>query len=477
MAARVFSRATTSGARGAERPGRGGRIGATPRARRPRCARRWASQQSDPGPQEETPEEAGQNEAPFYESVGGEDLPLLRRDRDGRVADYIGGSAWEKYRERDPRVFSNPSELKQAVFPESFYGTRLQRQIFPEDVGERAYVEYDTLPPYKGDVTQRAEDAEQIMNSGRMDEREIDFWFRNDDMPDTGFPLKIECDVLKDYEAHEVDREESMNDHFTPMCPSLRGNPEPESVLSVGQEITCKVIGAHVQHGVFVDLGESSLSLSLSTHFFRVRRNKMSRIALSVVFAADVKPPLTPFQKKTGASVAGLIPMYHHQGSRGLESACFEHLGVEGFDEVFGEDKEVTVRVASLRLQRYKGGASARVFRFPVECELVTPSLPESVLRKPAADDDTLAPVVIRDPRDAESWRLVAEATGRSAVKEGFLRDLEAIVDEFEMSRKEQEDNIGDMEIFDPNNDDYSKRRGSPDPLWGIKDLLDDGEP
>ena len=88
-----------------------------------------------------------------------------------------------------------------------------------------------------------------------------------------------------------------------------------------------------------------------------------------------------------------------------------------------------------------------------------------------------MAPVVIRDPRDAESWRLVAEATGRSAVKEGFLRDLEAIVDEFEMSRKEQEDNIGDMEIFDPNNDDYSKRRGSPDPLWGIKDLLDDGEP
>jgi len=71
--------------------------------------------------------------------------------------------------------------------------------------------------------------------------------------------------VLKDYEAHEVDREESMNDHFTPMCPSLRGNPEPESVLSVGQEITCKVIGAHVQHGVFVDLGESSLSLSLHT--------------------------------------------------------------------------------------------------------------------------------------------------------------------------------------------------------------------
>lgn len=168
--------------------------------------------------------------------------------------------------------------------------------------------------------------------------------------------------------------------------------------------------------------------------------------------------------------------MYHHQGSRGLESACFEHLGVEGFDEVFGEDKEVTVRVASLRLQRYKGGASARVFRFPVECELVTPSLPESVLRKPAADDDTLAPVVIRDPRDAESWRLVTEATGRSAVKEGFLRDLEAIVDEFEMSRKEQEDNIGDMEIFDPNNDDYSKRRGSADPLWGIKDLLDDGD-
>ena len=273
MAAKVFFRATTSGARGAERPGRGGRIGATttPRARRPRCARRWASQQSDPGPPEETPEETGhENEAPFYESVGGEDLPLLRRDRDGRVADYIGGSAWEKYRERDPRVFSNPSELKEAVFPESFYGTRLQRQIFPEDVGERAYVEYDTLPPYKGDVTQRAEDAEQIMNSGRMDEREIDFWFRNDDMPDTGFPLKIECDVLKDYEAHEVDREESMNDHFTPMCPSLRGNPEPESVLSVGQEITCKVIGAHVQHGVFVDVGESSLSLSPHTSFASV---------------------------------------------------------------------------------------------------------------------------------------------------------------------------------------------------------------
>ena len=39
------------------------------------------------------------------------------------------------------------------------------------------------------------------------------------------------------------------------------------------------------------------------------------------------------------------------------------------------------------------------------------------------------------------------------------------------MARKEQYDSINDMEIFDPNNDDFNKKRGSADPLWGIRNL------
>ena len=121
---------------------------------------------------EEREEESTAEGRQEFDAVGSEDTPLLNRDRKaGRVSDYIGGSEWEKYRERDPRVVQD--NLREAVFPESFYGTRLQRQIFPEDVGERAYVEYDTLPPYESDVIHRVEEAEQLLNSGVTDEREV----------------------------------------------------------------------------------------------------------------------------------------------------------------------------------------------------------------------------------------------------------------------------------------------------------------
>lgn len=379
---------------------------------------------------EEREEESTAQGRQEFDAVGSEDTPLLNRDRKaGRVSDYIGGSEWEKYRERDPRVVQD--NLREAVFPESFYGTRLQRQIFPEDVGERAYVEYDTLPPYEGDVIHRVEEAEQLLNSGVTDEREIEFWFRNSDMPDTGFPLKIECDKIQDYRPEEYDFETSLNDVFTPFCPTIRDAPGAEQTLTLGQEITGKVMGAHVQHGVLVDLG---------------------------------------------ANIAGLIPMYHHQDSRGLDSKCLESLGVDKFDESFGQDKEVTVKVHALRLQRY-GGSGRHVYRFPVEVELLEPHLEASVLAKPleASEGDSKAPVTLHDPRQRSLWEEMAQVTGRE-VSEAFLAELDSMADEYEMSRKEQFDNIKDMEIFDPNHDDFAKKRGSPDPMWGLEDLLADGK-
>ncbi len=121
--------------------------------------------------EEEERERAGGG---VHDWVGSEDSPLLNRDREGyRVSDYIGGKEWLKHRKMYPRVFDSTEDLKEAIFPENFYGTQLQRQIFPEDVGNRAYVEYDTLPPYEGDVTHRAEDAEELLNSGRVEDKEV----------------------------------------------------------------------------------------------------------------------------------------------------------------------------------------------------------------------------------------------------------------------------------------------------------------
>lgn len=367
--------------------------------------------------------------------LGSEDTPLLNRDRGERVSDYIGGEAWEKYRETFPRVFPTSDEdggespLKEAVFPESFYGTKLQRSLFPEDLGERAYVEYDTLPPYEGDVLHRVEEAEQLLNSGKMDQKEIDFWFRNPDMPDTGFPLKIECDKLKDYKPEEYDLRMSDNDVFTPLCPTLQSLPRAEDTLAMGQEVRGKVMGAHTQFGLLVDLG---------------------------------------------CNIAGLVPMYHHEDKRGLSSHCFETLGVEKFDELFGQDKEVRVRVHALRLQQYTAEAArgTYIYRFPVELELLEPGLDSGVLAPPldAESGAAKAPVVVRDARDGALWEEMARATGRD-VSAAFLGDLEAMAEEYDMAQKEQFDNIKDMEIFDPNHDDYEKRRGAADPDWGIRNL------
>lgn len=96
---------------------------------------------------------------------------------------------------------------------------------------------------------------------------QVEFWFRNADMPDSGFPLKIECDKLQDYVPEEYDMQASLNDVFTPFCPTIKDAPLAKEGLGIEQEIRGKVIGAHIQHGVLVDLG------NVSCLFFHLARN------------------------------------------------------------------------------------------------------------------------------------------------------------------------------------------------------------
>lgn len=117
--------------------------------------------------------------------LGEENHPLLDKDRKDAVSDYIGGKEWREMRERYPRVFPDVEEdkgeesseetndLQEAVFPDDFYGTRLQRSVFPEDTGSRAYIEYDTLPAYEGDVLRKAEDAAELLEQGHIDSNEV----------------------------------------------------------------------------------------------------------------------------------------------------------------------------------------------------------------------------------------------------------------------------------------------------------------
>ena len=104
--------------------------------------------------------------------------------------------------------------------------------------------------------------------------------------------------------------------------------------------------------------------------------------------------------------------------------------------------------------------------------ELLEPGLDSGVLAPPldAESGAAKAPVVVRDARDGALWEEMARATGRD-VSAAFLGDLEAMAEEYDMAQKEQFDNIKDMEIFDPNHDDYEKRRGAADPDWGIRNL------
>ena len=173
--------------------------------------------------------------------------------------------------------------------------------------------------------------------------------------------------------------------------------------------------------------------------------------------------------------MGGLIPMYHDQGEREIESTCFESLGVDKFDELFGPETQVKVKVHALRFQQYSqdvGGG--HIYRFPVEVELLEPNLEESVLRKPLDQEKGArkAPVVLRDPSKLELWQEMAQVTGRKVFDDDkFEEELAEMAKEYEFSRKEQIDNISDAAIFDPTHDDMEKRKGAPDPLWGLKEI------
>lgn len=400
------------------------------------------------------------------EWMGPEDHPLLDKDRNP-VSDYIGGAAWRAMRTRHPRMLQGEKakRIKEAVFPEDFYGTKYQRALFPEDIDERAYSEYDTLPPYEGPVFNKIENAHALMAEGKVDERELAYWFRNPDMPEEGFPLTIETDKVDDYEPSDYDLRTNDNDAFTPFCPTLRHLPSAEETLQVGQELRGVVCGAHVNHGVLVDLG---------------------------------------------CDVAGLIPMYHDQGSI-INSRCLEELGDDVFASHFGRDKEVTVRVHALRFQRYSAegsGAGRCVYRFPIEVALVSPSVSSSLSPPlPPSEGDTLAPIRITDPSDPTQWREMCALTGRSlpgvnmkekgaqgkgkgegegkGEDEGEGKDegegegegLDAFVASgyasWVASRREQAQHFNDMDVFDPNNDDLESRSSAADPLYGLRGLRD----
>ena len=270
-------------------------------------------------------------------------------------------------------------------------------------------------------------------------------------MPDTGFPLKIECDKMLEYQPVDAayDEDMSMNDVFTPFCPTIRGCADPGEILSVGQRLTCRVMGAHVQHGVLVDLGE---------------RNRTTSDTQKRVLTHSRLRSLHSFLD-LGANVAGLIPMYHDPGKT-IDSQCFESLGMEKFAEIFGEDKEVTVVVHSLKLDKYPS-SPAYVYRFPVEGELVDPPLSDSVLAKPLDPEESkkISTIFIKNASDDALWQAAWAVTGRKVFP---LSKLDEYVEEYERTREEQISNIADAEIFDPNHDDFGKKRGAPDPLWGL---------
>jgi len=133
----------------------------------------------------------------------------------------------------------------------------------------------------------------------------------------------------------------------------------------------------------------------------------------------------------------------------------------------------VSVRVHALRFQRYsEANGGTHVYRFPVEVELLSDDggLGAALAKPLAAGEaaDRQAPVVVRDPRRQVLWQEMAQVTGRTLDSDfTSSAQLAALADEFDLAKKEQHDNIKDEDIFDPNNDDIAKRRGSPDPNWG----------
>mmetsp|Transcript_4213 Transcript_4213/g.10844 ORF Transcript_4213/g.10844 Transcript_4213/m.10844 type:complete len:317 (+) Transcript_4213:236-1186(+) len=231
-----------------------------------------------------------------------------------------------------------------------------------------------------------------------------------------------------------------LSDGFTPLCPTLRHLPEPSALpLEVGQVVKrAEVIGAYCQYGVLVDLG---------------------------------------------ANVAGLIPTYHDLCENGMFSRAMDTLGPEKFSSVFGHDSRVDVRIHAVRTQKYvktkvkrkgKQPHDGYVYRFPVEVELVSPGDLSECLAKPlpsGPEGNTRAPVVIPDPSRRDFWEEMARVTGRDLMQALSKVDLRKAAAEYDMARKEQSDNLEDMKIFDPDHDDFNKRRGSPDPLWGTRDV------
>lgn len=253
---------------------------------------------------------------------------------------------------------------------------------------------------------------------------QINFWFRNEDMPDAGFPLKIETNKLHDYSPDDHVLKTSNDDHFTPHCPSLREFSSAQDNLSVGQEIRGKIMGSNVQYGVLVDLG---------------------------------------------FNIGGLIPMYHDRGA--VNSRCFDTMGMEKFGDTFTMEKEILVKVHALRFDKYTS-EDYYIYRFPIEVELLEPDVSEFLTKPlPLEEGNKTSPIVIRDPYNFDTWKEMAQSTGRT-LPESFLgMDMEDIRYEYEFKRKEQEDNLKDLDIFDAENDDLNKRRGSPDPLWGVKEI------
>jgi len=274
------------------------------------------------------------------------------------------------------REFTGPDgEFNSEGFPQDFWGTPLQREIFPEDPGSRYYREDDCLPTWSGPLPYNSFEAGQLMEGmGRAAEEE-EFWFRGGGGGATqdpfGYGRKMESEAVPENE------ETAAADEFDVAPPELADRPAPDDPalgLSEGAIVEGEIVGANLVHGLQVDLG---------------------------------------------ASVDGVVPTWHDLGE--IDSRLYEeHRDL--WDEEVYPGRKVKVRVHAMRLHRME--ATGRLlYRFPVELELLEPDLSQGLKPPlPKAEGDVFSPVKLWSYEEAE-WREMFQVTGRR-MPEGFSQRM-----------------------------------------------------
>ena len=270
------------------------------------------------------------------------------------------------FEERDPedggmRQRHGRRELADPAFdpsglPQDFFGTPLQREIFPEDSGKRFYKEQDSLPMWQGPLFYSGYQAAQLKTAMGESREEEDFWFRPGDTQDPfGYGTKMEAQKVETLltDGH---------DEFDMMAAEIRDRPPAAGAVREGAEMTGTIVGAHIQYGIQVDLG---------------------------------------------CDCDGLVPTYHRPGE--LDSEFYEaHRDL--WDREVYPGREVRVRVHAVRLQRARATGKP-IYRFPIELELLDPALPLPA-PVPADAGRSEAPVKLWS-YGLEEWAEMFEVTGR----------------------------------------------------------------